>query len=107
MIGGRELVGRFKRELDVYRRVLKHPRTPRASKIILGVAVAYAISPIDLIPDFIPVVGHLDDVILLPTLIWAALKLVPEDVVSECRSEGDEQGTGTHRVMSRHEPDSR
>jgi uncharacterized membrane protein YkvA (DUF1232 family) len=52
----------------------------------LGSAIAYAVSPIDLIPDFIPVVGHLDDVIIVPTLIWIALRLVPKDVIAECRN---------------------
>jgi uncharacterized membrane protein YkvA (DUF1232 family) len=80
------LVGRFLRELEVYRLLLKHPRTPRASRWLLAAAIAYAVSPIDLIPDFIPVVGHLDDLIILPGLIWLALRLIPDDVVTECRA---------------------
>jgi uncharacterized membrane protein YkvA (DUF1232 family) len=56
-----------------------------ASKIILGAAVAYAISPIDLIPDFIPVLGHLDDIIILPLFVWISLKIVPAEVLKECR----------------------
>lgn len=50
----------------------------------------YALSPIDLIPDFIPVLGYLDDAILLPALIWLAVKLVPHDVLAECREKGNE-----------------
>ena len=51
--------------------------------------VAYALSPIDLIPDFIPVLGYLDDVLLLPGLIWLTIKLLPPDVLQECRSQAD------------------
>lgn len=56
------------------------------AKILIGAAVAYALSPIDLVPDFIPVVGHLDDVVVVPLLIIVALKLIPKDVVEECRA---------------------
>ncbi len=82
----RSLIQRFRQELAFYRLVLKHPRTPRASRILLGAAIAYAVSPIDLIPDFIPVIGHLDDVIILPILIGLALRLIPKDVLAECRN---------------------
>ena len=63
----------------------RHPRTPLAAKILATAVVAYALSPIDLIPDFIPVLGFLDEVILLPIFIWLTLKLVPEAVVVESR----------------------
>jgi uncharacterized membrane protein YkvA (DUF1232 family) len=52
--------------------------------------VAYALSPIDLIPDFIPVLGYVDDVLLLPILIWLAVKLLPPEVLAECRAQADE-----------------
>jgi len=51
----------FRRKIAVYQRVRQHPRTPKMAKILIGTAIAYALSPIDLIPDFIPVLGHLDD----------------------------------------------
>jgi uncharacterized membrane protein YkvA (DUF1232 family) len=73
-------------ELAFYRRALRHPRTPRASRILLGAAIAYALSPIDLIPDFIPVFGHLDDLVILPLLIWLAIRLIPKQVIEECRA---------------------
>ena len=66
---------------------LKHKKTPVIAKVLAGVTVAYALSPIDLIPDFIPVLGLLDDVILLPLLIALIIKLVPSDVFEECRKE--------------------
>jgi uncharacterized membrane protein YkvA (DUF1232 family) len=78
-------VARLKTETEVYRLVIRHPRTPRLSRILLGAAVAYAVSPIDLIPDFIPVLGYLDDLLLLPILVWTAIRLVPAEVVRECR----------------------
>ena len=66
---------------------LKHKKTPVIAKVLAGVTVAYALSPIDLIPDFIPVLGLLDDVILLPLLITLIIKLLPADVFEECRKE--------------------
>lgn len=67
--------------------VARHPRTPWFAKLLAGVVVAYAFSPIDLIPDFIPVLGYLDDVILVPLGIALAVRLVPDDVVAECRAQ--------------------
>ena len=63
----------------------KHPATPLAAKILATLVVAYALSPIDLIPDFIPVIGYLDDVILIPIGIYFTLKLIPPAVIGECR----------------------
>lgn len=58
----------------------RDPRTPWYSKLWAAVVVGYAFSPIDLIPDFIPILGYLDDAILLPTGIWLAIRLIPKDV---------------------------
>lgn len=63
----------------------KNPRTPWHAKALAVFVVAYALSPIDLIPDFVPVLGYLDDVLLLPGLIWVTIKLLPDDVLAECR----------------------
>lgn len=63
----------------------RHPQTPLYAKIFTVLVVAYAFSPIDLIPDFIPVLGLLDDALLLPIGIWLAIKMVPAPVVAECR----------------------
>lgn len=65
----------------------RDPRVPWAAKIVLIVVVAYALSPIDLIPDFIPVLGYLDDVVLFPLGIALAIKLVPGEVWEECKAE--------------------
>lgn len=75
----------FKREVKVYQLVLADPRTPWLPKGILGASIAYLLSPIDLIPDFIPVLGHLDDLILIPALVWLALKLIPDEIITDCR----------------------
>lgn len=66
------------------------PRTPWFAKIFTAVIVAYAFSPIDLIPDFIPVLGYLDDLVLIPTGIWLALKLVPAEVMADSRAKAQE-----------------
>ncbi|HSW18823.1 MAG TPA: YkvA family protein [Ramlibacter sp.] len=69
---------------------LRHPGTPWAAKLLAFFVVAYALSPIDLIPDFIPVLGYLDDVILLPGLIWLAVRMLPALVLQACRQQADE-----------------
>ncbi len=81
-------IGRsFKRKLIVYQRVLRDSRTPVAAKFFLALAIGYLCMPFDLIPDFIPVIGHLDDAIIVPALVCAALRLVPRDILSEHREQ--------------------
>jgi len=75
----------FKRELAVYRCALSHPDTPWAAKVLLGAAIGYALLPFDLIPDFLPVIGHVDDLVLVPALVWLALRLIPVAVLEACR----------------------
>ena len=65
----------------------RHPRTPWYAKHFTALVVAYAFSPIDLIPDFIPVLGFIDDAILLPVGIWIALRLVPAPVLADARAQ--------------------
>ena len=67
----------------------KHPATPWYAKALGLFVVAYALSPIDLIPDFIPVLGYVDDVLLLPGLIWVTIRLLPPEVLAECRNQAD------------------
>jgi len=66
---------------------MKKKETPLLAKILAGLAVAYALSPVDLIPDFIPVLGMLDDIIIVPGLIALAVRMIPKDVMEECRAE--------------------
>ena len=62
------------------------PRVPRSAKWLAAAAVAYALSPIDLIPDFIPVIGHLDDLVIVPALAWLALRQIDPKLLDELRS---------------------
>jgi len=68
---------------------LKRKETPLIVKILAAVTVAYALSPVDLIPDFIPVIGFLDDVLILPGLVALIIKLTPKDVFAQCRKEAE------------------
>lgn len=83
----KQSVERLKREIEVYRLAMEDQRTPRAAKWLLGLAIAYALSPIDLIPDFIPVIGHLDDLVIVPALFWLAARLIPKEVLSAIRED--------------------
>ena len=73
-------------QLRVHKLIMRHAETPLQSKILLGIALGYAISPIGLIPDFIPVIGYVDDIIIVPVLMVLAVRMVPKDVVEDCRS---------------------
>jgi uncharacterized membrane protein YkvA (DUF1232 family) len=68
----------------------RDPRTSWYAKLVLAGIVAYAFSPIDLIPDFVPVLGYLDDLVLIPLSIALAIKLVPHSVLAECRAQAQE-----------------
>lgn len=75
----------LKRELKVYQLVIKDGRTPKWPKFLLGCVVGYVLLPFDIIPDFIPVVGHIDDVIIVPALVYLALRMIDPEVVEDCR----------------------
>ena len=77
--------GELKREIYAIYLAYKDPRVAWYARLLAACVVAYAFSPIDLIPDFIPVLGYLDDLILVPLGIYFVLKLIPGDVMSECR----------------------
>jgi uncharacterized membrane protein YkvA (DUF1232 family) len=74
------------------------PRVPWYVKILAATVAGYALSPIDLIPDFIPVVGYLDDFVIVPLGIWLVVSLIPDQVMTECRARADEVG---QRPLSR------
>jgi uncharacterized membrane protein YkvA (DUF1232 family) len=63
----------------------RHPNTPFYAKLFALIIVSYALSPIDLVPDFIPVIGYLDDLVLIPAGIALLLRMIPKDVLRECR----------------------
>ena len=78
-------VKKLKTEIQVLSIAYSDPRTPWTAKLLIGLTVGYLLSPIDLIPDFIPVLGILDDLILVPLLITASIKLIPNRVLEEAR----------------------
>lgn len=75
----------LKREAGALRAAAMDPRTPRLARWVAMGTLAYALSPIDLIPDFIPVLGQLDDLVLVPLGLWLAVRLIPADVLAEHR----------------------
>ena len=79
----------LKRQTYVLYFACRDPRTPWYAKAVAGAVVAYALSPIDLIPDFIPVLGYLDDVLIVPLGLTVALKLIPAPVLADCRAKAD------------------
>lgn len=93
---------RIKRDSVTLWFAYKDPRTPWAVKGLCVFVVAYALSPIDLIPDFIPVLGYVDDALLLPGLVWLAVRLLPANVVADSRVRADKWlVTGGRRPVSR------
>ena len=81
---------RIKRDAMTLWFARSHPATPWYAKLMGGIVVAYALSPIDLIPDFIPVLGYVDDVVLLPILIWLTVRLLPPRVLAESREKAEQ-----------------
>lgn len=76
------------------------PRTPIAAKLVSGAVAAYALSPIDLIPDFIPVLGYLDDLVIVPLGIALAVRLIPAALMAEFRAEASATTTPVSRAMA-------
>ena len=83
----RRWAARLKREIAALWLAYKRPETPWYAKLLAAATVAYALSPIDLIPDFVPVLGYLDDLIVLPLLVAGCLRLIPREVMEACRAQ--------------------
>jgi len=77
---------RLKADIFALYLAARHPETPWYAKLLVVAIVAYAFSPIDLIPDFVPILGYLDDLVLIPIGIALAIKMVPPSVLAECRA---------------------
>ncbi|ELZ34870.1 hypothetical protein C474_00877 [Halogeometricum pallidum JCM 14848] len=86
----RERAEELEREVYALALAARDDRTPARAKAIVVLVVAYALSPVDPIPDFLPVVGYLDELLVLPLGVAAALRLTPNEVVRECRARADE-----------------
>jgi uncharacterized membrane protein YkvA (DUF1232 family) len=84
-------VRNLKQELTAIYYAARHPGVGLAPKIIATVALGYALSPLDSIPDFVPVVGLLDDLVIIPALIGLAIKLIPKDIMTLCRQKAKEE----------------
>jgi uncharacterized membrane protein YkvA (DUF1232 family) len=80
----------LKVEMSALYLAARDPRTPWYAKLLVAVIATYAFSPLDLIPDFVPVLGYLDDLILLPLGVALAIKMVPQPVLAECRVRAQE-----------------
>ena len=79
----------LKRETYALYLAYRDPRVPWYAKVVCACTVGYALSPIDLIPDFVPVLGYLDDLLIVPAGLALAIKLIPEEVMCECRSRAE------------------
>lgn len=88
--GLRERLRALLRDLNALQIAYQDPRTPWVAKAVALAVIAYAVSPIDLIPDFIPVLGHLDDLVLLPLGILLARRLIPAHVMADARIAADQ-----------------
>ena len=86
----KERAKQLKTDIPAVSIALRKKETSIPAKIFALITVAYAFSPIDLIPDFIPVLGYLDDVILLPAFVALTIKLIPDEVFAECRKESED-----------------
>ncbi len=84
-----EWARQLKRSVAVLMLAMKHPQTPWYAKVVGAMTLLYALAPVDFIPDFLPVIGQLDDLILVPIGIWLTIRLVPAGVWTECRAEAE------------------
>ncbi|WP_114784258.1 YkvA family protein [Botryobacter ruber] len=87
----KELVRKLKEDIYTLYLASKDDRVPFGAKVIMVVTVAYAFSPIDLIPDFIPILGYLDDLVILPLGIWLSIKMIPAPILDYYREKAKEQ----------------
>lgn len=88
-MGLKQRAKQLKKDIPAVFLAMKRKDTPVIAKILGAVTVSYALSPIDLIPDFIPVLGYLDDLILLPALAALTVKFIPKDIFEQCRRESE------------------
>jgi uncharacterized membrane protein YkvA (DUF1232 family) len=79
------IAAKLKAEFDFYKRLQQHSETPKIAKFFLWLAIGYTLLPFDLIPDFIPVLGQLDELVIIPLLLYCALKFTPQAVIDSCR----------------------
>jgi len=83
----KERAKKLKTDIPAVFLALQKKETPFLAKVLAGVTIGYALSPIDLIPDFIPILGYLDDIIILPALVALTVKLIPREIFLKCQTE--------------------
>jgi uncharacterized membrane protein YkvA (DUF1232 family) len=83
----KERIQELRQYLSTLYLAYKRKDIPVYAKILIVIIIGYALSPVDLIPDFIPVLGYLDELIILPILIYFAIKLIPDEILKECKEE--------------------
>ncbi|HSI25483.1 MAG TPA: DUF1232 domain-containing protein [Methylotenera sp.] len=81
----KKIAAKLKAEFKFYQRLQQHPETPKLAKALLWLAIGYVLMPFDLIPDFLPVIGQLDELVVIPLLLYFALKLTPQTVIEACK----------------------
>lgn len=96
----RRWAGALKREVLALWLAARDPRTPWAARLVAGATAAYALSPIDLIPDVIPVLGLLDDLLIVPAGVWLALRLIPAELMSELHAEAARMAGKPHSRLA-------
>jgi uncharacterized membrane protein YkvA (DUF1232 family) len=94
----KQRVKALKRETYALYLACRHPRVPWYAKLLALIVVAYALSPIDLIPDFIPVLGYLDDLVLIPLGLMLVIRMIPAEVLAECRAKSEENAEQATRA---------
>ena len=83
----KQIAAKLRAEFKFYQRLQKHPQTPTFAKALLWLAIGYVLMPFDLIPDFLPVIGQLDELVIIPLLLYFALKLTPPDIIAACKGD--------------------
>lgn len=95
----RQKVKSLKSETYALYLAYKDPRTPWYARLMLLIVVGYALSPIDLIPDFIPIIGSLDDLIIVSLGFFLAMKMIPKEVLEECREKAKERSGKARKII--------
>ena len=85
-----ERAKQLKKDIPAVFLALKKKETPWFARILAVLTIGYALSPIDLIPDFIPVLGYVDDLIILPLLVAATVRLIPDEIIEQCRKQSEQ-----------------
>lgn len=83
----KDMANKLKQDIPTVYLALKKNETPVIAKIFAMITVVYALSPVDLVPDFIPIIGFLDDLIILPMLVSITIKFIPKEILNQCRVE--------------------